>query len=153
MRGWLQLGPSHMILVALATRAMLPVFREHNRMDFSCLEYANLRGLKALVSEGEVFYALSCLGGYKTPRPNRFIMAFWQQYYDFIKYEVMNFFKEFSEQSSFVISLNATFLVLNPKKGGVECLEVFKPISLVGGLYKLLKRVIGDVVPIFSLHL
>ena len=51
-------------------------------------------------------------------------------------------------------SLNATFLVLVPKKENVEDLKSFRPISLVGGLYKILakflanrlKRDIGKVV-------
>ena len=34
-------------------------------------------------------------------------------------------------------SLNATFLVLFPKKGGVEDLKGFRSISLVVGLFKL----------------
>ena len=32
----------------------------------------------------------------------------------------MNFFKQFHESGSFVRSLNATFLVLIPKKGGLR---------------------------------
>ena len=42
-----------------------------------------------------------------------------------------------------VKNLNATFLVLIPKKGGVEVLKDFRPISLVGELYKLLARVLA----------
>ena len=49
----------------------------------------------------------------------------------------MTFFKEFHEQGCFVRSLNDTFLVLVPKKGVVEDLKKFKPISLAGNLYKL----------------
>ena len=44
----------------------------------------------------------------------------------------------------FVWSLNATFLVLIPKKGGVEDLKDFRPISLVGGLYKWLTQVLAN---------
>ena len=42
-------------------------------------------------------------------------------------------FKEFHEQSSFLKSLNNTFLVLIPKKGGAIHLGDFRPISLLGG--------------------
>ncbi|RVW42540.1 hypothetical protein CK203_106640 [Vitis vinifera] len=45
-------------------------------------------------------------------------------------------FKEFYEHSSFLKSLNNTFLVLIPKKCGAEDLGDFRPISLLGGLYK-----------------
>ena len=58
--------------------------------------------------------------------------------------EVMNFFKQFHESGSFVRSLNATFLVSIPKKGRVEDLKDFKPISLVGGLYKWLTKVLAN---------
>ena len=53
-------------------------------------------------------------------------------------------FKEFYEQNVFLKSLNNTFLVLLPKKGGVEDLEDFRPISLLGGLYKLLAKVLAN---------
>ncbi|RVW59685.1 Transposon TX1 uncharacterized 149 kDa protein [Vitis vinifera] len=63
-------------------------------------------------------------------------------------------FKEFHEHSSFLKSLNNTFLVLIPKKSGARDLGDFRPISLLGGLYKLLakvlvnrlKKVVGKVV-------
>ena len=66
----------------------------------------------------------------------------------------MDLFKEFFEKGTFTKSLNATFLVLIPKKGGAEDLGQFRPISLVGSLYKLiakvfanrLKKVVGKVV-------
>ena len=53
-------------------------------------------------------------------------------------------FKEFHEHNSFVKSLNNTFLVLIPKKSGVEDLGDFRPISLLGGLYKLLAKVLAN---------
>ena len=45
---------------------------------------------------------------------------------------------------SFERSLNVTFLILVPKKGGPEDLKNFRLISLVGGLYKLLAKVLAN---------
>ena len=56
----------------------------------------------------------------------------------------MGFFREFHERGRFVKSLNATFLVLVLKKGGVKDLKDFRPISLVESLYKLLAKVLAN---------
>ena len=66
----------------------------------------------------------------------------------------MSFFREFHDHNKFVKSLNTIFLVLIPKKVGAEDLRDFRPISLVGNLYKWLakvsanrlKKVVGKVV-------
>ena len=41
-------------------------------------------------------------------------------------------------------SLNSTFIVMIPKKEGVEDLKGFRPISLVGSLYKLIAKVLAN---------
>ena len=56
----------------------------------------------------------------------------------------MGFLKEFHEHCRFVRSLNSTFLVLIPKNPGMEDLRDFRMISLVGGLYKLLAKVLAN---------
>ena len=104
--------------------------------------------------EEEVHSALMDINGDKAPGLDGFTVAFRQNCWQFVKEKVMEMFKEFHEQNSFLKSLNTTFLVLIPKKGGVEDLGDFRPISLLGGLYKLmakvlanrLKKVIGKVV-------
>ena len=66
----------------------------------------------------------------------------------------MGFFADFHYLGLFERSLNATFIVFIPKKGGTENLRGFCPISLIGSLYKLLakvlvnrlKRVVGRIV-------
>lgn len=44
-------------------------------------------------------------------------MAFWQFSWNFVKDEIMRFLKEFYNRRKFEKSLNATFLMLIPKKG------------------------------------
>ena len=55
----------------------------------------------------------------------------------------MAFFEEFFLHGMFQRSLNSTFLVLLPKKRGAKDLKDFRSISLVGGLYKLLAKVLA----------
>ena len=56
----------------------------------------------------------------------------------------MRFIREFYEHGNFVKNQNATFLVLILKKASAEDLRDFSPISLVGGLYKWLIKVLAN---------
>ena len=56
----------------------------------------------------------------------------------------MAFFGEFFLHDTFQRSLNSTFLILIPKKRGAKDLKDFRPINLVGGLYKLLAKVLAN---------
>ena len=110
--------------------------------------------LENCFSEEEVFTAVSILNGDKALGPDGFPIALWQFTWDFVKEEVIGFFSDFYEHNRFVRSLNSTFLVLIPNKGDAVDIKDFKPISLVGGMYKILakvlanrlKRVVGQVV-------
>ena len=57
---------------------------------------------------------------------------------------MMKFFNEFFERGRFVRSFISTFLVLISKYKGAEDLKDFRPISLVGSLYKLLAKVLAN---------
>ena len=78
--------------------------------------------------------------GDKAPGPDGFPIAFWQFSLDFVKEEVMGFLFDFYEHKRFVRSLNYTFLVLIPKKGGAMDIKDFRPINLMGGMCKLLAK-------------
>ena len=103
-----------------------------------------LKGLEVPFTEEEIHSALLDMNVDKAPGPDGFTVAFWQFYWDFVKEEIVDLFKEFFEQKSFAKSLNTTFLVLIPKKGGAEDLGDLRPISLLGGLYKLLTKVLAN---------
>ena len=56
----------------------------------------------------------------------------------------MAFFADFHSHCIFEKSLNATFLCLIPKKIKAVNIKDFRPISLVGSLYKLLSKVLAS---------
>ena len=80
------------------------------------LSLQEVESLELLFSEEEIRSALMKMNGDKAPCLDGFTVAFWQTYWDFVKEEILELFKEFYDQSSFVKSLNTTFLVLIPKK-------------------------------------
>jgi hypothetical protein len=53
-------------------------------------------------------------------------------------------FKEFHTNGKFEKSLNATFISLIPKKAGAVEIKDFRPISLVGGVYKIISQVLAN---------
>ncbi|RVW93052.1 LINE-1 retrotransposable element ORF2 protein [Vitis vinifera] len=101
-------------------------------------------GIEIPFSETEIFTTLMGMNGDKAPGPDGFTIAFWQNSWEIVKEDLLGLFKEFHDQNSFIKSLNHTFLVLIPKKGGVEDLGDYRPISLLGGLYKLLAKVLAN---------
>ena len=56
----------------------------------------------------------------------------------------MTIFKDFFVSGKFVKSLNSSFIVMVPKKEGADDFKDFRPISLVGSLYKLIAKVLAN---------
>ena len=100
--------------------------------------------LEETFSKNEIWTAIFGLNSDKALEPDGFPLAFWSFSWDFVKNEVLGFFKEFHEHARFVKNLNATFLVLIPKKQTMEDFKDLRLISLVGGLYKILSKVLAN---------
>ncbi|KAJ9689707.1 hypothetical protein PVL29_012417 [Vitis rotundifolia] len=113
-------------------------------LHLKSLDLSEAEALEAPFSEEEIFSALMDMNGDKAPGPDGFTVAFWQACWDFVKKEIVELFKELYEQKSFAKSLNSTFLIIIPKKGGAEDLGEFRPINLLGGLYKLMAKVLAN---------
>ncbi|WMV25761.1 hypothetical protein MTR67_019146 [Solanum verrucosum] len=58
--------------------------------------------------------------------------------------DIMNAFHNFHEQEVFERSFNATFITLIPKKKGAKELRDYRPISLIGSIYKLFSKVLTE---------
>ena len=118
------------------------------RASLEGLNFSRLNDMEALrlevpFTEDEIHVALADLNGDKAPRPDGFKTAFWQFGWD-VKSDIMGLFRYFHEHGIFIRSLNSTFMVLIPKRGGVEDLKDFRPISLTGSIYKLIAKVLAN---------
>lgn len=58
-----------------------------------------------------------------------------------VKRDIMSAFQSFYVQEVFERSFNATFIALISKKKGAKELRDFRPISLIGSIYKLFSKV------------
>ena len=70
-------------------------------------------------------------------------MAFLQGNWDTVNGDVMRMFVELFSSGRFVANLNATFIDLIPKKANTENIRDFRPISLIGCIYKLPSKVLA----------
>uniref|UniRef100_A0A2N9G2D1 Reverse transcriptase domain-containing protein n=1 Tax=Fagus sylvatica TaxID=28930 RepID=A0A2N9G2D1_FAGSY len=100
--------------------------------------------LERRFDKDEVVQVLKDLEGDKAPGLDGFIMAFFQKCWPVLQDDIMGFFEEVYEQGQFESSLNATFLALIPKKNDARNIKDFRPISLIGSVYKLLSKVLAN---------
>lgn len=95
----------------------------------------------------------SCEGD-KSPGLDGFNFTFYKQFWDLVKHEVCDFIQEFYYNARFPKAVTASFIALIPKKEHPQSLLEYRPISIIGSMYKIvakllamrLKRVLGKVI-------
>jgi hypothetical protein len=93
-----------------------------------------------------VFQTLLSMEVDKVPGSDGFTIAifFFRSCWSIVKADLMNFFHNFHEHERFVKGLNATFITLILKKLGQLETRDFRPISLIGSVYKILAKVLAS---------
>uniref|UniRef100_A0A2N9GHU0 Uncharacterized protein n=1 Tax=Fagus sylvatica TaxID=28930 RepID=A0A2N9GHU0_FAGSY len=94
--------------------------------------------------EKEIFDVVHGFNGDKAPRLDGFSLAFFQNCWSIVRDDVVAVFHDFHEHCQFERSLNATFVALIPKKPGADDIKDFRPISLVGGMYKFIVKMLAN---------
>ncbi|XP_057459245.1 uncharacterized protein LOC130749907 [Actinidia eriantha] len=105
-----------------------------------CVEEAD--GLLKEFSEIEAWSVIMSCNMNKAPGPNGFNMLSFKKGWNFMKKDIMRFFAEFHRNGRMVRSMNLSFLVLIPKVDNPIALSGYRPISLIGCMYKILTKVL-----------
>jgi hypothetical protein len=79
----------------------------------------------------------------KAPGPDGFSMAFFQDCWAVVKGDFMAVFSEFRDRAKFVKSINSAFITLILKVHDAKEIMDFRPISLVGVIYKIIAKSVG----------
>ncbi|GKV50261.1 hypothetical protein SLEP1_g56973 [Rubroshorea leprosula] len=95
-------------------------------------------------SAEEIEEALRSCDGSKAPGPDGYNFNFLKFAWHSIKEDFINFFSEFHSNGKLVRGLNSSFIALIPKKLNVGGLKDYRPISLLGCVYKLLAKVLAN---------
>lgn len=117
--------------------------RLENNAGISRLEEEDGERLTCGFSEEEVRNAVWECDSSKSPGPNGFNMCFFKACWFIIKNDLMRVVHEFHSNGRLVKGSNSSFIVLIPKKDGACGLNQFRPISLIGCLYKVIAKVLS----------
>jgi hypothetical protein len=81
---------------------------------------------------------------YKSPGPDGVNFGFLKDFWETVKRDVMRFITDFHRNGKLTRGINTTFIALIPKVDSPQRLNDFRPISLVGSLYKILSKVLAN---------
>nr|GEZ66489.1 RNA-directed DNA polymerase, eukaryota [Tanacetum cinerariifolium] len=96
------------------------------------------------VSRNEIRRAVWDCGDNKSPGPDGYSFEFFQKYWSFIGPELCCAVEHFFEHGSFSKGCNSSFIALIPKVSDAKFVSDFRPISLIGCVYKF--RYLGVMV-------
>lgn len=81
---------------------------------------------------------------FKSPGPDGISFGFLKDFWDLLKGDVMRFLVEFHRNGKLAKGINSTFIALIRKVENPQSLNEFRPISLVGSMYKILAKVLAN---------
>ncbi|GKU86994.1 hypothetical protein SLEP1_g1457 [Rubroshorea leprosula] len=113
-------------------------------IPFKKISSEDNRSLVAPFSEDEVKKAVWSCGSSKAPGPDDFNFKFIREMWETIKDSVMGFIDDFHRNGKLVRGVNSSFIVLIPKVTNPQKIEEFRPISLIGVMYKVIAKLLAN---------
>ncbi|GJV40575.1 RNA-directed DNA polymerase, eukaryota, reverse transcriptase zinc-binding domain protein [Tanacetum coccineum] len=100
--------------------------------------------LEAEVSIEEIKKAVWDCGTDKAPGPDGFTFGFYKRYWGLIESDVVAAVKYFFQTGTFYKGCNSSFISLIPKIPDAKLVKDFRPISLIGSLYKIITKILAN---------
>ena len=111
---------------------------------FRTLTFAEGGGLIKPFSVEEVKAAIWDCDSFKSPGPDGINFGFIKDFWLELKEDIMQFVYDFHRNGKSTKGINTTFIALIPKVDSLQSLNDFRPISLVGSLYKILAKLLAN---------
>ncbi|KAK2654118.1 hypothetical protein Ddye_013974 [Dipteronia dyeriana] len=103
-------------------------------LNFKRLLAEEKEGLETEFSRGQ------CVVGNKVSSPDGLTLSFIQANWEVIRDNFLRFISEFHKDNAIVKEIKKTFIALVPKCGKPKLMKDFRPISLVGCMYKVIGK-------------
>ncbi|PNX81188.1 cysteine-rich receptor-like protein kinase [Trifolium pratense] len=125
-----------------------------DNLQFKRLSHMENSSLTKPFTETEVKLAVWDYDSYKSPGPDGINFGFIKDFWAELRVDVMRFILDFHRNGKLTKDINSTIIALIPKIDSPQRLNDFRPILLVGSLYKILAKdlanrlrlVIGSVI-------
>lgn len=111
-------------------------------IEFESISVQQNEQLTRVSSLEEIEEILNLSDGDKSQGPDDFNYSFFKSCWGVLKDDVFNMFAEFHCNARLPLCLTSYFLTLIPKIAS-PCIGDFRPISLLGSLYKLISKVLA----------
>ena len=115
-----------------------------DNLEFDVLNADKVSSLEDPFEEREVREVIKVIDRDKAPGLDGFSLTFFQDCWEVVKGDLMEVFADFHTQGKFVKSFNSTFISLIPKIHRAKEIKDFRPISLVGGVYNIIAKVLAN---------
>jgi len=99
--------------------------------------------LVGAITEEEVKLAVWSHDNSKSPEPNEFNFSFVKFCWELLKEDIIMIVNEFAGRGKWSRGFNVTFISLIPKVNNPQQVYDYRPISLVGCLYKIVSNILS----------
>jgi len=113
-------------------------------LSFRSLAFREGATLVKPFSLDEVKVAVWDCENFKCPGPDGINFGYIKDFWDIMKDDVMRFLVEFHRNGKLAKGINNTSIALIPKVNSPQRLNDFRPISLMGSMYKILSKVLAN---------
>ncbi|GKD03684.1 cysteine-rich receptor-like protein kinase [Tanacetum coccineum] len=126
-------------------------FQEDNRSRptfnsslFRRVSVTDVNLLEANITMEEIKSAVWDCDGSKAPGPDGFNFKFIKSYWEIVKYDFLDCVKYFEATGKLANGCNPSFIVLIPKKADPLGFSDYRPISLIGCVYKVISKILAS---------
>ncbi|GJV87160.1 RNA-directed DNA polymerase, eukaryota, partial [Tanacetum coccineum] len=108
------------------------------------LQNEQVEDLERATTYDEIKTAVWDCGNNKTPGPDGFSFKFFRKFWNLIDKDVVAAISEFFDSGKFPPGCNSSFIALIPKIQDAKVVKDYRPISLIGSMYKIIAKILAN---------
>ncbi|GJS30168.1 RNA-directed DNA polymerase, eukaryota, reverse transcriptase zinc-binding domain protein [Tanacetum coccineum] len=112
--------------------------------NLQSLEAAQKSKIKWAIEGDENSKAVWDCGTDKSPGPDGFTFGFYRRYWNILESDVVDVVTSFFHHGQFPKGSNSSFIALIPKTRDANMVKDFRPISLIGSMYKIIAKILAN---------